>query len=458
MLYLTTSLGLAAESEPLKPKYDAQVGAAAAQAATEPEQEKTEEAMPDGSAASEKKPGDFRSRIAAIQAAGQQEYIRKIRISWEPIPGAVSYQLAIMKADENIKENIVTVKKGIFTNGYELDTSMMPDVEGYYWKVAPLDISSQYMGLYSSLKPVREQEINPQQMKATTQFEEMAYAPLYPVYSWIPVKNAALYEIQIWRAKADLPEEYELIRQLQTQSADFYEYAGFTTPGSYYWRVRCKNARGGVLEDWSEPSYFQVKSPVKVAALGDSITHGGGAISTPPGYVMYDWEHYCQVPIKNLGYSGDTVEAMSGRFEQDVLPFAPKILVIMGGVNNYRNGDSSWYIIDGLQTIKEKCQQYGIIPVFVTGTPINPYLMAQLSFITPAYGGWQAVQHRVNEWIMQQPYHVDVNQQLTNEYGDLRDTVTTDGLHPDAPGKFIIGEAIGAYLLQHFPAYNLLEK
>lgn len=445
MLYLSASLGMAAEAEPSKPKYDAQVGAAAAQVAI------GEEPMAE-------KAGDLKSRLAAIQAMPAQEYIRKIRISWEPVPGAVSYQLAILKAEENIKENIVTVKKGIFTNGYELDTSMMPEVENYYWKVAPLDISGQYMGLYSSLQPVKEQEINPEQMKATTQFEQMAYAPLYPVYSWIPVRNAGDYEIQVWREKAGQPDAYELIRELHSQSVDFYEYAGFTGPGRYYWRVRCKNACGIVLEDWSEPSYFQVEAPVKVAALGDSITHGGGAISTPPGYVMYDWEHYCQVPVKNLGYSGDTVEAMSGRFEQDVLPFRPKILVIMGGVNNYRNGDSSWYIIDGLQTIKEKCQQYGIIPVFVTGTPINPYLMAQLSFITPAFGGWQETQHKVNEWIRQQPYHVDVNQQLTNEYGDLRDTVTTDGLHPDAPGKYIIGEAIGDYLLKHFPGYKLMEK
>ena len=58
---------------------------------------------------------------------------------------------------------------------------------------------------------------------------------------------------------------------------------------------------GGVAEDWSEPSYFTIEPKAKVVALGDSITHGGGATSTPPGDTTYNWETYCQVPVKNLG-------------------------------------------------------------------------------------------------------------------------------------------------------------
>ena len=110
-------------------------------------------------------------------------YLRKVRLSWEPVPGAVSYQVAIMRANKNIPENVVSVKRGIFTNGYELDTSVMRAAKDYYWKVCPLDASGHYIKLYSDLKPLVGQELNPTAPKPTTEFESMAYAPLYPVFS-----------------------------------------------------------------------------------------------------------------------------------------------------------------------------------------------------------------------------------------------------------------------------------
>ena len=59
---------------------------------------------------------------------------------------------------------------------------------------------------------------------------------------------------------------------------------------------------------------------------------------------------------------------------------------------------------------------------------------------------------------MQQPYHVDVVQELTDENGFLKAEMTTDGLHPDMQGKKIIGEKISEYLLKRFPALQLEKK
>lgn len=383
------------------------------------------------------------------------DYLKTVRLSWEPVPGAVSYQVAIMRANKNLPENVVSVKRGIFTNGYELDTSVMRTAKDYYWKVCPLDASGKYIKLYSDLRPLVDQELNPKAPKPTTEFESMAYAPLYPVFSWVPAKDGKYYDIRVYREENGKPV---VIRELSTEGSVYYEDAGYTWPGKYYWQVRSRNESGTHISEWSTPSWFQVSNPVKVAALGDSITHGGGAVSTPPGYVMYNWETYSQVPIKNLGYSGDTVAAMDARFETDVLPFHPKILVIMGGVNDFRSGAMAQDIIYYLQQIGNKCRMHGIIPVYATATPINPHFIANWSYITTPAVDWKEQQVLLNQWIMSQQYAVDVASGMTDCYGLLMDEATTDGLHPDVLGKKLIGETISDYLLRTFPGKNLLAK
>lgn len=413
---------------------------------------------PGNQQASEDKTVDVVESASKTDTKGRKyipDYLKTVRLSWEPVPGAVSYQVAIMRANKNLPENVVSVKRGIFTNGYELDTSVMRTAKDYYWKVCPLDASGKYIKLYSDLRPLVDQELNPKAPKPTTEFESMAYAPLYPVFSWVPAKDGKYYDIRVYREENGKPV---VIRELSTEGSVYYEDAGYTWPGKYYWQVRSRNESGTHISEWSTPSWFQVSNPVKVAALGDSITHGGGAVSTPPGYVMYNWETYSQVPIKNLGYSGDTVAAMDARFETDVLPFHPKILVIMGGVNDFRSGAMAQDIIYYLQQIGNKCRMHGIIPVYATATPINPHFIANWSYITTPAVDWKEQQVLLNQWIMSQQYAVDVASGMTDCYGLLMDEATTDGLHPDVLGKKLIGETISDYLLRTFPGKNLLAK
>ena len=100
--------------------------------------------------------------------------------------------------------------------------------------------------------------------------------------------------------------------------------------------------------------------------------------------------------------------------------------------------------------IAEKCSAYGITPIFATATPISPELMKQVREIETAAWNWQAERQVLNAWVMAQPYAVDVAASLTDEDGDLKEELTTDGLHPDAEAKKIIGEAIGKYLRETF--------
>lgn len=393
---------------------------------------------------------------AAVDAS---VYVKKVCIVWDVIPSAVSYKLLITRGQGDDESSVVTRKEGIPINGYELDTSVLSGVRDFYWRVCPVDLNGREMGAYTEPKLLVDQSrINTRAPQLASEYSKMDYFPVYPVFSWFPMKGAHSYDLQISKAEPAWSEEYQVIRSFNVDTFLFYEYAGYTSAGNYKWQVRARDEYGKVMGGWSEPEYFQVTKPVKVAALGDSITHGGGACNLPPSYTTYCWESYSSVPIKNIGYSGDTVQTMLERFDRDVLAFQPRILVIMGGVNNYREGSSSWATIEAMEAIKNKCMENGIIPVFLTGTPINTNLMANVSTIeAPAYS-WKQEQDRLNSWIMEQPFHIDIAAPMTDEYGQLKAELTTDGLHPDMEGKRIIGEAVSRYLLENFPEQHLLDK
>ena len=134
-----------------------------------------------------------------------------------------------------------------------------------------------------------------------------------------------------------------------------------------------------------------------------------------------------------------------------MLPFRPKILVIMGGVNNYRVGGRATDIISVLARIRDKCTAHGITPVFSTVTSLNPAKIAKLQYAQNPPANWSDEQAALNRWILSQPYCVDIPTVLSDERGQLEDIYTTDGLHPDSAAKRFIGETISNYLRARFP-------
>lgn len=384
--------------------------------------------------------------------------IDKVRVTWDSVPNAVMYELVITNGKSKEQNQIVTTKENIYTTGYELDVSIF-NVERnpLYWKVRAMDINGQPITHFSEPKPLLEAEVNPARPKTTTQFNKLPYAKLYPVYSWIPVLKATDYDLQVFYDADNNPRTPDTLIKTDSVSGqtsyDYYDDTAYRQEGSYWWRVRARNSNRQTVGAWSEPDRFKVQHDgAAVAAFGDSITHGGGAVSTPPSDPLYDWETYSKVSIRNLGLSGNTVENMVNRFDDDVLPFHPKILVVFGGINNIRAGDKATQVIVGLNRIKYKCLYHNIIPVFVTVAPINPTVMKAVSNIdvTP---GWEREQMLVNSWIKSQRYYVDITGKFTDDRGWLFTTMAVDGLHPDVEGKRIIGTMIGDYLVDNFSDY-----
>ena len=221
-------------------------------------------------------------------------------------------------------------------------------------------------------------------------------------------------------------------------------------PGHYVYRVRGVTTAGTPISDWSAGGTFDVVPHTPIAAIGDSITHGGGAITLPPSYTLYDWETYCTVPVKNLGHSGDTTADMLARFDRDVLPFAPRVLIIMGGVNDYRSGVYGAQTVRNLAALGEKCRAHGITPIFLTVTPIRPAWMTKRMTIMTPPSDWMDHRDYINDWVRQQEFSVDVSSMLADANGELEAAYTTDGLHPDYMGKKHIGQTVDSYLRKNF--------
>lgn len=377
----------------------------------------------------------------------QEAMPEAVLLRWAPVSGAVRYAVRVLRAEPDGHMSVLETMERVYTTGLHLPLLEYGAAEALYWTVQPLDYDGVPIGPASEPRPVRGETAQPPAPVLTAEYGEMPYAPLYPVYSWIPLAGQRHHEVEVYRRAADA-DHY--LHTLQAGEYDVYDEMPFTEPGTYLYRVRGVTQEGEPLSAWSDYGAFTVAEPVPIAALGDSITHGGGAITTPPSYRIYDWETYCSVPVKNLGHSGDTTAAMLARFERDVLPFAPRVLLIMGGVNDYRVGIDAERSVDNLIALREKCAAYGITPVFLTPTPIRPARMTARMDITAPPENWWEQQAYINDWVMQQEYHIEVARTLADAHSELEAEYTTDGLHPDLMGKKYIGERVDEYLREHF--------
>ena len=359
--------------------------------------------------------------------------VNVVRLTWQPVPYAVRYKVSYGN------KSVITP-----TVGVEIPVNGADEV----FKITALDFDNQ---VAADDLPIVSTEINPKATRTTSEFDKMAYPPLYVVYSWIPTKGADHYEIRLCK-------DGQVIRTFETNfdleedhNFDFYDEDPVIEDGNYYWQVRGISADNVAITDWSEVNpgnSFTVEKPARFCAIGDSITHGG-AVTVTPAQVFCNWETYCNAPVKNLGHSGDTTEQILDRFDYDVLPFKPEILFVMAGVNDFRVGILGSYSVKNLAEIKNLCDEHGIIPVFITPTPINPERIFKTKFVEAPPTDWRYQRETICNWIRQQKYFIDITEEMTDDEGNLKAYLTTDGLHPDSEGKKIIGKAVENWILNY---------
>lgn len=359
--------------------------------------------------------------------------VHTVRLTWNPVPYAVRYKISY--GDKSVISSTI---------GVELPVNGADEV----FRITALDFDR---NVVAEDLPIVSTEINPKAMLTTSEFDKMAYPPLYLVYSWIPIKEADHYEIRLWKNQ-------QVVRNFMAASSsedenifDFYDDDPVIEDGNYFWQVRGISANNLAITDWSAitpGNSFTIDKPARYCALGDSITHGG-AVTVPPSQVFCNWETYCNWPIKNLGHSGDTTEQILDRFDEDVLPFKPEVLFIMAGVNDFRLGILGSYSVRNLAEIREKCEERGITPVFITPTPINADKIFKTKFVDAPPTDWRYQQKEICDWVRQQKHFIDISAEMTDEDGNLKANLTTDGLHPDSEGKKIIGKAVEKWILDN---------
>lgn len=379
-------------------------------------------------------------------------------LTWSVIEGAVSYEIEILS---NPPENPNTVapsryriqsSRQVFTNGYNADLSKYPGPTAY-WRVRALDYDGNPLGVYSDaaeiyidhtlkppVKPLVNNAINKDGMPA----------PLYPAYSWIPILGAVCYEVELTNAPPEnpnstAPSQFRIWSKEIVGSFDCYDEEPRITPGVYYWRVRGLDIYGNPVGVYSDAHEFTVdlSRGSYAATFGDSITHGGGAISYSPADWEYSFQTYLQFTAVNLGRSGDTSDTMAERFDNDVLPYRPKFLLILGGTNSLRGGTPAVQVIKDLTAIRDKCLINGIRPIFLTLPPINPAAIDR-AFNEGTAPNWREQFDLVNDFIRKQRYHIDLDPYFCDSNRELPDHYAIDGLHPDIEGKKLIAQIINA--------------
>lgn len=377
---------------------------------------------------------------------------------WRKLPGAVYYEIEFLSAPAENPNDImpsryqISSSREVFTNGYSINLSKYPS-NHIYWRVRALNYSGGPMGVFSDIAEIFIDHNLPQVLKpvSNTGYKEANMPmPLYPVYSWYPVNEAVRYEVEVTSALPEnpngiLPSKHRIRHHVVQLGTDCYDEEPLITPGTYYWRVRGITESGKPIGVYSDAEEFIVdrKAGAYSATLGDSITHGGGAISYSPADVEYSFQTYLSFPTINLGKSGDTSETMLDRFNRDVVPYHPRFLIIMGGSNSLRGGVAATQVIKELSAIRDKCFAQGIRPIFLTLPPINPAAISQ-AFAEETVPEWQKEFSSVNAFIRQQRYYIDLEPYFMDDNHELPLHYATDGLHLDIEGKKLMGLIINA--------------
>ncbi len=387
-------------------------------------------------------------------------------LMWHTVPTAACYRLELLvtppdKEDNTSNpDNSVYLNDRIYTNGCQIDlTEFIRDKAAigkkYYWRVQALNLNREPLGTFSPAKELYVDESLPVPDRPQLIENDKTVTgrmPLYPVYSWIPLADRQLnYEVELSTQPFDKdhenrPIENPLWRKQANNKTCLYDDLPRGKPGTtYYWRVRALDKNGNQVGHYSDTATFTIpiyKNRPFAAAFGDSITHGGGAISYSPANLEYCYTSYLDFPATNVGKSGDTLDTAIARFEADVLPLHPYNLLIMEGTNNLRNDMSTSDMCRYLDSLREICEKNDIRPIFLTILPLNPQRILS-AFSSVTYNEWDSKLKIVNQHIRTMPYCIDLEPYFYDaENRFLAPELAIDGLHPDVSGKMLMANII----------------
>lgn len=371
-------------------------------------------------------------------------------LTWKLLPEAVAYELELYTDKPTATAKPFLTTKRIYIHGCIPALPNNFTGSSFWWRVRALDYYSQPISDFCTPQQVYLQSqpealLRPQPM---TKFNNgNGTVLLYPVYLWMPIPGVNKYEVEILDAPPENPDDnapsMHRIDAFTDTGFDAYDSKPRFSSKPLYWRVRGLGKDGKAVGVYSKAQQFLTDPAANynVATLGDSICHGGGSFSYAPSEWEFSFQHYLTFPTLNLGRSGDTAATTLERFDTDVLPFHPKYLLIMTGTNSLRSvSHSAEAVIEQFKSLEHKCDEHGIIPVFITLPPINPANIKK-AFTEDTDKLWQIKFAKVNDYLRTRR-HIDAAARFKNPNSTLPTEMALDGLHVDVPGKKLIAAAI----------------
>jgi len=180
-----------------------------------------------------------------------------------------------------------------------------------------------------------------------------------------------------------------------------------------------------------------------VVLIGDSITSRWSGLAPP--------EQLSGLQIINRGVPSEFTAQMFSRFNRDVVRLHPRVVVILGGINDIAQTPLS-LIEHNLASMAETAEHHGIHVVLATlpptGLPAEEHDPDKTSAgiiphddivahdgITMGHDEIQALNNWIKSFANQKHYTlVDYHSALADDRGNYLKGLTTDGIHPSAQG------------------------
>jgi lysophospholipase L1-like esterase len=197
-------------------------------------------------------------------------------------------------------------------------------------------------------------------------------------------------------------------------------------------------------------AHAQHRSPMAViVALGDSTTAGTPAfrspIETPPNgagdehsqYAYWLMQKHPDWRVLNCGVNGERSDEIAVRFDRDVLSARPRVVIILGGVNDVYQGLPAEHATRQLRAMYDRAIAAGITVIAASILPYNS-----------ATRGQNGEMHDINAWIAAQAAKdpritfVDTRAAVAAPGNPDRLSGSPDGLHPDVNGYRAMALAI----------------
>ncbi|HEY0321826.1 MAG TPA: SGNH/GDSL hydrolase family protein [Pyrinomonadaceae bacterium] len=176
-------------------------------------------------------------------------------------------------------------------------------------------------------------------------------------------------------------------------------------------------------------------SETRVVFIGDSIT------SNWSGREFGGF--FPQKPYINRGIDGQITGQMLARFRQDVIALNPRVVVILGGTNDFQEGDVET-AFNNLASMAELAEAHHILVVLASVLPVNDYSrradgqpLIQTRQERPAK--IIELNNRLRNYASAQGFtYLDYYSALVDDKGMLKADLSSDGVHPNAQGYAVM--------------------